>query len=173
MDWSVERAPQLKAAWAERANVCQALHDSEEEIFSRCQALTLSQDTSDDTLRRRWGLMRLYGFEGKPCWPLAYADGQVYVGTLEGGLWSVRTDSLDLGLVGGWIMKSLRWRPNRNCRPYWEIPSTQGVPFLKPPRQLTTESRKNGTRRAACNESAKPFSIMDANSGRCRAGCVY
>jgi outer membrane protein assembly factor BamB len=100
LDWLVERMPESATVWAERARACESLGNPDEEVFSRCQALVTSQKTEDETLRKHWGLIRLYHFDGKPGWPVAHVDGQVYVGTLAGSLWSVQADSLDLGLVG-------------------------------------------------------------------------
>lgn len=100
LDGLVARTPEFATAWAERARVSESLGNGDEEVFSRCQALVAMQKTEDEILRKRWGLMRLYHFEGKPGWPVAHVEGQVYVGTLAGSLWSVQADSLDLGLVG-------------------------------------------------------------------------
>ena len=99
LDGLVERAPGSSAAWSERAVVCEALDMTEEEAFSRCQTLSLEGRVSDDILRSRWGLLRLHNLEGKPAWTLKVVDGRVYAGTLAGGLWSIRTDSLDFGLA--------------------------------------------------------------------------
>lgn len=96
LDRLVERAPQSSAAWSQRAVACKALNNTEEEAFSQCQALSLSGRATDDDLRSRWGLLRLYDLEGKPAWTLEEVEGHVYAGTLVGDLWRVRTDSLDI-----------------------------------------------------------------------------
>lgn len=96
LDRLVERAPQLAAAWSQRAAVCKAIGDAEEEGYSRCQALALSPESSDDDLRDDWGLLRLYNLDGKPCWSLVEMGGQAYVGTLAGGLRTLDPDSLEL-----------------------------------------------------------------------------
>jgi outer membrane protein assembly factor BamB len=95
-DSLVERAPQFSAVWSERALVCQALDMAEEEVFSRCQALTLAEQVSDDVLLSRCGLRRQYNLDGKPAWPLMEVGGRVYAGTLAGTLWRIDTDSLEI-----------------------------------------------------------------------------
>lgn len=99
LDRLVERAPQLAAAWSQRADACKAIDEVEEDAYSRCQSLSLSSQSSDDVMHGRWGLLRLYNLDGKPCWSLAEVSGQVYVGTLAGGLWSVQSDTLELRLL--------------------------------------------------------------------------
>lgn len=99
LDKLLERSPQLESGWLERAEVCKAMNDAEEEAYCRCMALSLSGRMIDNDLRDRWGLLRLYNLKGKPCWTLAQVDGKMYVGTLAGDLWSVQASSLDIGLI--------------------------------------------------------------------------
>ncbi len=111
LDSLVERAPRSIVAWRERIAVCQSLTNSEEEAVSRCQVLSLSAQTSDDTLRSRWGLLRQYDLDAKPARSLARSDGmypnsdkyklwEVYAGTQAGTLWKVNTGSLEMSPAG-------------------------------------------------------------------------
>lgn len=95
LDVLVERAPQFVDGWSERAVACKAVNDIEEEVFSRCEALSLSGELSDAILGEDCGLLRLYNLEGKPAWGLKVVGGHVYAGTLAGALWISRTGSLD------------------------------------------------------------------------------
>ncbi|MBN1912061.1 MAG: PQQ-binding-like beta-propeller repeat protein [Pirellulales bacterium] len=102
VDLLVERAPQLAAAWSQRAATREAMNDpaeQAEETFSRCRAMSLSGRVTDDTLRGRVGLLRLYDLQGKPCWLPKEDSDFLYVGTLAGDLWRVNTRSLDFERV--------------------------------------------------------------------------
>jgi hypothetical protein len=146
LDQLVERAPEFGVAWSERAAVCKAMNDTAEEAFSRCQALSLSGQPTDDILRSRWGLLRLYDLEGKPCWSLAEGDGHVYAGTLAGGLWRVQADNLDFGLVAyldrevtSWLTKTelqaVLGSPRRTTHP---VPPTPAKTNDRIPREWYT-----------------------------------
>ena len=99
LDGLVERMPESEAAWAERASLCAAVGQPEEEAFSLGRAMASGGRVTDEALRSRYGLLRQFDLGGKPTWTVAKADNQVCAGTLSGSVWCVDAGSLDIDRI--------------------------------------------------------------------------
>jgi len=148
-DRLVERAPELAAAWQEKADAAAAVEGPTVERFSRAQALSLSGGVTDRALHDGWGLLRIFDLEGKPSRWLALLDDHVHAATLAGFLWDVHVDDLSLGWVRqlehdydasrvqisteltGWVDHRHQPWPGAVAAPVPEIPAA-GKPKLPP-----------------------------------------
>lgn len=99
VDRLVERAPELAAAWEEKARIAAAMGEPDVESYSRAWALSLAGGVRDQALHDGWGLLRIFDLGAKPSRVLALLDDRVYVATLAGFLWNVSADDLSLGWI--------------------------------------------------------------------------